>query len=81
MAHTKQQKAARANKDSKPKYRGIKAYGGQTVAAGNIIVRQKGTKFWPGEGVLLANDFTLMATKAGKVKFLEKRGKQYVSVE
>jgi large subunit ribosomal protein L27 len=81
MAHTKQQKAARANKDSKSKRRGVKVFGGAHVEAGNVIVRQKGTKFWPGNGVLLANDFTLMAVKAGTVKFTERSGKQYVSVE
>lgn len=81
MAHTKQQKAAKGNKDSRSKRRGVKVFGGATVVAGNIIIRQKGTKVWPGEGVLLANDFTLMATKPGTVRFLQKRGKQYVTVE
>lgn len=80
MAHTKQQKAARANKDSRSKRRGVKVFGGQTVVAGNIIIRQKGSKVWPGDGVMVANDFTLMALKPGTVKFLQKRGKQYVSV-
>jgi large subunit ribosomal protein L27 len=81
MAHTKQQKAAKGNKDSRSKRRGVKLFGGQLAKAGNVIIRQKGTKVWPGEGVMLANDFTLHAIKDGTVKFLQKRGKQYVSVE
>lgn len=80
MAHTKQQKAAKGNKDSKSKRRGVKVWGGQSVVAGNIIIRQKGSKVWPGEGVMIARDFTLMALKAGTVKFLKKEGKQLVSV-
>ncbi len=81
MAHTKQQKAAKGNKDSRSKRRGVKVFGGETVIAGNIILRQKGTRVWPGEGVMLTNDFTLMALKPGTVRFLQKRGKQLVAVE
>jgi len=80
MAHTKQQKAAKGNKDSRSKRRGVKVFGGALVIAGNVIVRQKGNKVWPGDGVTQGNDFTLMANKPGTVKFLQKRGKQYVSV-
>jgi large subunit ribosomal protein L27 len=80
MAHTKQQKAAKGNKDSRSKRRGVKVFGGQSVVAGNIIIRQKGSKVWPGEGVMITRDFTLMARKAGTVKFLKKQGKQLVSV-
>lgn len=80
MAHTKQQKAAKGNKDSRSKRRGVKVFGGATVVAGNIILRQKGSKVWPGDGVMVAKDFTLMALKPGTVKFLQKKGKQFVSV-
>ena len=80
MAHTKQQKAAKGNKDSRSKRLGVKVFGGETVIAGNIIIRQKGSKVWPGDGVMVAKDFTLMALKPGTVKFLQKKGKQYVSV-
>jgi len=80
MAHTKAQKAVKGNRDSKGKRRGVKLYGGEKVKAGNIIVRQVGSKFCAGEGVLLAKDFSLLALKDGVVKFSEKKGKKYVSV-
>lgn len=80
MAHTKAQRAVRGNRDSISKRRGIKVYGGQVVKAGNIIVRQKGTKFRAGENVLVGKDFTLMALKPGVVKFFQKHGKSYVTV-
>ncbi|MBP6994119.1 50S ribosomal protein L27 [Candidatus Woesebacteria bacterium] len=80
MAHTKAQKAAKGNRDSFSKRLGVKIYGGQAVKAGNIIIRQRGTKFTPGENVLCGNDYTLMALKDGTVKFYKRRDKQYVSV-
>lgn len=80
MAHTKAQRAVRGNRDSISKRRGVKVYGGSKVVAGNIIVRQKGTQYYPGDNVLLARDFTLMALKDGVVKFHIKLGKRYVSV-
>jgi large subunit ribosomal protein L27 len=58
----------------------VKIFGGQKVEPGNIIVRQKGTKFWPGEGVLLSRDFTIVALKSGLVQFKKRMGKQFVSV-
>jgi large subunit ribosomal protein L27 len=51
----------------------VKLFGGQKAIAGNIIIRQKGNKFWPAEGVSQGHDFTLFATKDGTVKFFEKR--------
>lgn len=81
MAHTKAQRAVRGNRDSRSKRLGIKVWGGQIVDAGNIIVRQKGTKVRPGDGVLQGKDFTLMALRAGVVKFYERSGKQYVTVD
>ncbi len=80
MAHTKAQRAVRGNRDSRSKRLGIKVYGGETVRAGNIIVRQKGSKVRAGDGVLQGKDFTLMALRPGLVKFYQKYGKQYVTV-
>jgi large subunit ribosomal protein L27 len=80
MAHTKSQKATAGNRDSRSKRLGVKKTGGQLVHPGNIIVRQKGTKFKAGEGVKLSNDFTLIALRSGKVEFKQKHGVQYVHV-
>lgn len=80
MAHTKAQRAVRGNRDSNPKNRGVKVFGGALVEAGNIIVRQKGTIVKPGIGTMLCNDFTIMALKKGTVQFKKKLGNMYVSV-
>lgn len=80
MAHIKAGGVARANKDSVSKRLGIKIYGGQRATAGNILVRQKGTKVYPGTGVEQGKDYTLFAVTAGIVTFHQKRGKQYISV-
>lgn len=80
MAHTKSQKATAGNRDSRSKRRGVKIYGGQAVATGNIIIRQKGSKFRAGEGTKLSNDFTIIAMRPGKVEFKMKHGVQYVHV-
>lgn len=69
MAHKKGQGASRNNRDSKPKYRGIKRYGGQFVTAGSILVRQCGTRFKPGKNVGLGRDYTLYALADGVVEF------------
>ena len=69
MAHKKGQGATRNGRDSKPKYRGVKLYGGQVAKAGAIIVRQCGTKFFAGNNVGMGKDFTLFATAAGTVQF------------
>ncbi|MCO5297659.1 MAG: 50S ribosomal protein L27 [Fimbriimonadaceae bacterium] len=69
MAHKKGQGSSRNGRDSKPKMRGIKRYGGEVVKAGNILVRQCGTKFHPGTNVGLGRDFTLYAMADGQVKF------------
>lgn len=81
MAHTKAQRAVRGNRDSRSKRLGVKIWGGQAIIAGNIIIRQKGSKVRPGDGVLQGKDFTLMALRPGVVKFYEKHGKQYVMVD
>ena len=69
MAHKKGQGSSRNGRDSNPKYRGVKLFGGQQVSAGSIIVRQCGTKFFPGSNVGMGRDFTLFATAEGKVQF------------
>jgi len=69
MAHKKAGGSTRNGRDSKPKYLGIKRYGGQIVKAGEIIVRQRGTKFHPGKYVGIGKDHTLYALKAGRVMF------------
>jgi large subunit ribosomal protein L27 len=69
MAHKKSGGSTSNGRDSNPKMRGVKKYGGEAVECGNIIVRQKGTKFIPGTGVKMGRDFTIYATTEGKVKF------------
>lgn len=69
MAHKKGQSSSRNGRDSNPKFRGVKVYGGQDVIAGNIIVRQCGTRFKPGKNVGLGRDFTLFALSDGIVEF------------
>jgi large subunit ribosomal protein L27 len=69
MAHKKSGGSTSNGRDSNPKMRGVKLYGGQDAIVGNIIVRQKGTKFFAGEGVKMGRDFTLYAVADGKVKF------------
>ena len=69
MAHKAGQGSTSNGRDSNAKRRGIKAYGGQSVKAGSIIVRQCGTKFKPGKGVGLGKDYTIFATVAGTVQF------------
>ena len=83
MAHKKAGGSTRNGRDSNPKYLGVKRYGGESVLAGNIIVRQRGTRFHAGENVGVGRDHTLYALSEGKVKF-QQRGmpkRSYVSVE
>jgi large subunit ribosomal protein L27 len=83
MAHKKAGGSTRNGRDSNPKYLGVKRYGGESVLAGNIIVRQRGTRFHAGENVGVGRDHTLFALSNGKVRF-ENRGipkRQYVSIE
>ena len=82
MAHKKGAGSSRNGRDSNPKYRGVKKFGSEYVLAGNIIVRQKGTKFHPGANVGMGRDFTLFSLIEGHVKF-ETRGasnRKFVSV-
>lgn len=81
MAHKKGQGSTRNGRDSNPQYLGVKRFGGEKVIAGNIIVRQRGTKFHPGTNVKRGNDDTLFAVADGVVKFEVKRNnRKYVSV-
>jgi large subunit ribosomal protein L27 len=69
MAHKKGVSSSRNGRDSKPKRLGVKEFGGEMVRAGNVLVRQRGTKFHPGSNVGLGRDFTLFALIDGVVKF------------
>lgn len=77
MATRKAAGSAKNLTDSKPKYLGTKLYAGETAVAGNIIVRQRGTKILPGKNVGLGRDHTLFALANGKVSFSEKRMKHF----
>jgi len=77
MAHKKAQWSTNNGRDSNAKRLGVKLFGGQKAIAGNIIIRQKGNKYWPGEGVKQWHDFTLFAVKDGVVKFFERKRKKY----
>ena len=76
MAKTKSKKSSKLGRDSNPQYLGVKIFGGQKVNIGQIIIRQRGTKFLPGENVRRGKDDTLFAAKSGIVKFktIRKRG-------
>jgi len=81
FAHKKGGGSTKNGRDSQAKRLGVKCADGQPVLAGNIIVRQRGTKFYPGENVGLGKDYTLFALKNGKVKFETKHGdRKYVNV-
>lgn len=69
MAHKKGQGSTRNGRDSNPQYRGVKAYGGEFVRAGSILVRQRGTRFRPGRNVGVGKDWTLFALQDGIVRF------------
>ena len=81
MAHKKSGGSSRNGRDSAGQRLGVKKFGGEQVLSGNIIVRQRGTKFWPGENCGLGRDHTLFATAAGAVKYTTKRDdRTYVSI-
>jgi len=81
FAHKKGGGSTKNGRDSQAKRLGVKASDGQTVVAGNIIIRQRGTKYYPGENVGLGKDYTLFALTNGVVKFETKHGtRKYVSV-
>jgi large subunit ribosomal protein L27 len=78
MAHKKGQGSSRNGRDSPGQRRGVKIYGSEEVVSGNILVRQVGTLFHPGDNVGMGKDFTLFATTAGKVKYSRTRGDRRV---
>ncbi len=80
FAHKKGGGSTKNGRDSQSKRLGVKAYAGQLVTAGSIIVRQRGTKVYPGANVGMGKDYTLFALKNGKVVFGESKGKNIVSV-
>jgi large subunit ribosomal protein L27 len=80
MAHKKGASSSRNGRDSKAKRLGVKRYGGQSVLAGEILVRQHGTHFHPGDGVGRGGDDTLFALVGGKVAFGKFRGRRAVSI-
>lgn len=80
MAHTKSQGAVKGNRDSISKRLGVKVFGGQIVRVGDIIVRQKGTKFHPGRGASMGNDYTIFSVSSGVVNFKMLRGRKYIEI-
>ena len=80
MASKKGASSSRNGRDSNPQYLGVKRYAGQQVKAGNILVRQRGTKIHPGDNVGKGRDDTLFALVAGEVRFRERRNRRVVDV-
>ncbi|MCB9247342.1 MAG: 50S ribosomal protein L27 [Ignavibacteriales bacterium] len=81
MAHKKGQGSSRNGRDSNPQYLGVKRFGGEKVTAGSILIRQRGTKFHPGNNVKKGSDDTLFAVMDGLVKFEKKRNnRRFISV-
>lgn len=81
MAHKKSGGSSRNGRDSNPKYLGVKKFGGERVVPGNIIIRQRGTKWWPGAGVGMGRDHTIFAIAGGRVSFHKGlKGRTFVSV-
>ena len=80
MAHKKGQGSTRNGRDSNPQYRGVKRHDGQFVTAGNILVRQLGTRFHPGDGVGVGRDWTLFALRDGHVRYERRNNRRQVSV-
>jgi len=81
MAHKKAGGSSRNGRDSAGRRLGVKKFGGEAVVPGNIIIRQRGTKYKVGENVGLGKDHTIFALVEGKVAFSEKKGRTYVGVE
>ena len=80
MAHKKGTGTTKKNRDSISKRLGVKKYAGEVVMPGNIIIRQKGKKFYPGVGTKLGNDYTIFAMAQGKVEFTKRLGKTLVNI-
>ncbi|MEO5376254.1 MAG: 50S ribosomal protein L27 [Magnetococcus sp. DMHC-6] len=80
MAHKKAAGSTRNGRDSAGRRLGVKRFGGQTVVPGNILVRQRGTNFYPGEGVDMGRDHTLFALREGTVLFTKRYNRQFVNI-
>ncbi|MFL2801658.1 MAG: 50S ribosomal protein L27 [Paracoccaceae bacterium] len=81
MAHKKAGGSSRNGRDSAGRRLGVKKFGGESVISGNIIVRQRGTKWWPGNNVGIGKDHTIFATSDGKVKFHKGlKGRTFISI-
>jgi|TARA_B100001029_G_C14671522_1_gene239745 large subunit ribosomal protein L27 len=81
MAHKKAGGSSRNGRDSAGRRLGVKKFGGENVVSGNIIVRQRGTKWWPGNNVGIGKDHTIFATSDGKVKFHKGlKGRTFISI-
>jgi large subunit ribosomal protein L27 len=80
MAHKKGLGSSKNGRDSAAQRLGVKVFAGQTVTAGSIIVRQRGTRFYPGDGTGLGGDDTVFATLDGTVAFTRRNGRRYISV-
>ena len=80
MAHKKGLGSSKNGRDSNPKYLGVKMFSGQTVEPGNIIVRQRGTRFRPGPGTGIGRDDTIFATQDGKIEFRTSGERRTISV-
>jgi large subunit ribosomal protein L27 len=81
MAHKKSGGSSSNGRDSAGRRLGVKKFGGEAVLAGNILIRQRGTKYWPGDNVGIGKDHTLFAKQTGAVKFITKRNdRTYVTV-
>ena len=80
MAHKKGAGSTKNGRDSASKRLGVKAYGNQTVKAGNILIRQRGLTVKPGNGVSVGKDYTIFALRDGLVKFESDKGRKFISV-
>jgi large subunit ribosomal protein L27 len=81
MAHKKGLGSSKNGRDSAAQRLGVKVFAGQTVTAGSIIVRQRGTRFYSGAGTGLGGDDTVFATVDGTVEFAQRKGRRYISVQ
>lgn len=80
MAHTKAGGSTRQKGNRRGKHLGVRAYTGQKVVSGSILVRQKGSTFLPGNGVKMGRDFTLYSIKSGLLKFVSRAGRKLVAI-
>ena len=80
MAHKKGEGSVKNGRDSHSKRLGVKIYGGQPAIAGNIILRQRGTKFYPGVGVMMGKDHTIFAVVEGQVSYTTSRNRKHINV-